>query len=211
MGLKGRSGRVNPIGVWGVALWVIFMACSTNRTEREYFPDKTVSVEYHLSDGQKHGTYTSYYRNGAIRQKAQYHKGLLEGEVIHFDSLGRLLWKANYRQDTIEGHFLEYHPSGMVSTDAHFDKGVQNGVYRTYFPNGQEKVTTSYLNGVHHGTFTERYHNGVLRMKAWYDSGQLLTSSEYDSTGRMVMSFVNDSAEISIPLSKGGLSNGSVP
>ena len=115
----------------------------------EYFHDKKrqVKFELHIINGERHGSYKSYYENGQIELECNY----INGEL--------------------DGIYKSYFINGQIETDCNYINGKKHGLYKTYFINGQIETDCNYINGKKHGLYKTYYVNGNLKNELYYKNG----------------------------------------
>jgi antitoxin component YwqK of YwqJK toxin-antitoxin module len=76
--------------------------------------------EFHLKDGQKHGTCTMWHVNGKKRSKS------------------------NYFEDTYHGEYIEWFDNGIKNYEGYYEKGEISGTWRFYNRDGSLQSETTY-------------------------------------------------------------------
>ena len=90
----------------------------------EYFEDKKrqAKFELHIINGERHGSYKSYFINGQI-------------EV-----------DCNYINGELDGIYKSYFINGQIKKDCNYINGKRHGFYKTYYDNGNLKNQLHYNN-----------------------------------------------------------------
>jgi antitoxin component YwqK of YwqJK toxin-antitoxin module len=103
---------------------------------------------------ERHGRWTTYYRNG---QKA------LEGE---------------YQHDRPAGTFVWWHPNGQRAIQGDYKNGKQSGQWAWWHPNGQRHIQGEYAQGKQAGEWTWWTEDGTMaEAMAYGEGGQPLRKS----------------------------------
>lgn len=103
-----------------------------------------------------------YDTTGRLLRHISYKGGLLQGKVIHFDSLGRTSWTQEYRKGQKHGQETYFHPDGRIMFRAGYRNDAIHGKNITYHSNGLIEWTKSYREGKLHGERILRDSTGAL-------------------------------------------------
>ena len=68
---------------------------------KEWYDTNILFSHFFYKNGKKNGIFITYHVNGNIDRQAYYIKGMLWGDVKHFDSNGRLLCHRVYRNNIL--------------------------------------------------------------------------------------------------------------
>jgi hypothetical protein len=108
-----------------------------------YFSNKRkpqqVKFELHIIDGQRHGTYKSYFENG---QKSK---------------------DCKYEKDKLHGEHKEYHVNGALKLQTHYKEGIQYGETKSFYNNGNKYREFNLINNEYEGEIKEYFKNGNLK------------------------------------------------
>jgi hypothetical protein len=111
----------------------------------------------------------SYYQSGAVREKASYTNGLLNGVFFHYWENGQIWVQASYRE------------------------GVCDGPFRAWAANGKRTHDGGYTNGKEHGIWIRWINDETIMEKEMWEDGELISCERYEG-GKRVPS-VMDSLE----------------
>ena len=114
-----------------------------------------------------------YYENGAVKAKAYFVDGKLQGEQFQYFKNGEVKAKANYIDGQQQGELIEYYESGAVKAKAYFVDGKLQGEQFQYFKNGEVKAKANYIDGQQQGELIEYYESGAVKAKAYFVDGKL--------------------------------------
>ncbi len=89
------------------------------------------------ANGERHETWTWYYRNGQIKEIANYANGLLQGENIDFFENGKPRYRANFVNDELDGEYRFFNEKGAMLQKKHFQNGNLDGLFQAYFAVGE--------------------------------------------------------------------------
>lgn len=98
-----------------------------------------VKFELHIIDGQRHGTYKSYFENGQISEDSNYEFGKLHG------------------------YYKEYHVNGNLKNLTQFKEGIQYGETKRFYDNGNKYREFNLINNEYEGEIKEYFKNGNLK------------------------------------------------
>ena len=166
---------------------------------------------------QKDGWYYRLNIKGDTLEKAQYEKGLMEGQRVLYYPNGQVHIVENYinnqyngpyqsfyesgapkqfgtfKNGQFEGELKSYYlePSGQLKEVIQLANGVENGNVKQYYSNGQLESEGSYLNGLKDGAFKEYHENGNLSAEGKYqddfEDGQVKI---FDTLGTLIKIYV---------------------
>ena len=133
-----------------------------------------VKFELHIIDGQRHGTYKSYFENGQKRCDYNYESGKLNGEIKEYHVGGNLKLKTQYKNGEIGGVYKSYYENGQIEKNCNYINGKFDGLYKSYYEKGNLKYKTKYKEGIQYGETKSFYNNGNIFREF------NLINSEYD-------------------------------
>lgn len=107
----------------------------------EYFEDKKSQpkFELHIINGERHGSYKSYFINGQIETDCNYKIGKLHGE------------------------FKEYYVDGNLKRKTQYKEGIQYGETKSFYNNGNKYREFNLINNEYEGEIKEYFKNGNLK------------------------------------------------
>jgi antitoxin component YwqK of YwqJK toxin-antitoxin module len=128
----------------------------------EYFHGKKrqVKFELHIINGERHGSYKSYYENGQIELECNYINGELDGIYKSYFINGQIETDCNYINGELDGIYKSYFINGQIETDCNYEKGELHGEYKEYHENGNLKLQTQCKKGTQTGETKSFYDNG---------------------------------------------------
>jgi len=86
-----------------------------------YWPTGELKEQFTIKNGEKHGMYTLYYKDGALKRQCNYANGFLDGKDIKMypteeaENTGKLLSQNNYEQGLLHNSQYYYWPNGNLS------------------------------------------------------------------------------------------------
>lgn len=139
--------------------------------------------------GNKNGTWITFFDNGKIRLEEQYRNGILNGFVKEWDETGNLLYIHKYNNGELQADADEvkqydirydYYENGKVKIIGSYRNNIPDGVRREYNESG--KIIKGYIfrngimqaegiideKGLKQGPFKEYYENGSLLGEGLY-------------------------------------------
>jgi antitoxin component YwqK of YwqJK toxin-antitoxin module len=123
------------------------------RVVREDFPDCEVYVvkTIRTDNGQNHGKYIMYSKDGQICEDSTYLNNTLCGKFTSYHNNGQISEDMTYiiidGETRIHGKYIEYHKNGQVRIDATYKNGERHEKCTEYRENGQKQAVTMYENG----------------------------------------------------------------
>ena len=100
------------------------------------FKDGTVSGVGEYLDGDRHGRWIFYYRNGLPKADVGYDHGQLDGDCTWYRDSGGLLQKGIFAKGQQVGFWQRWHSTGAVMDEGSYDAGRKTGQWVTYSPDG---------------------------------------------------------------------------
>jgi len=143
------------------------------------------------SDGEKHGTYISYYPTGEKNEESKYENGKINGTQSFYHKNGKLAESAEYVNGEYVGKYKKHFESGELEQEGSYSTGAMNGEWKFYYQNGKIKEIVPFKNNEEFGAFKEYHENGNLKTEGTYkgadpDNGFALEDGElkkYDEQG----------------------------
>ncbi len=148
--------------------------------------NKDLSIEKKLDNGekefyqvlksdttQKDGWYYRLNIKGDTLEKAQYEKGLMEGQRVLYYPNGQVHIVENYINNQYNGPYQSFYESGAPKQFGTFKNGQFEGELKSYYlePSGQLKEVIQLANGVENGNVKQYYSNGLLESEGSYLNG----------------------------------------
>ena len=109
----------------------------TGTCKINYYDTELTKEEFRFKKGRLNGESLSYYRNGNLRWKGNYHNGLMTGTWQHWDASGNLVLELNYVKDTLNGPYLSLYPDGTVREKGTYSGNKRVGEWIRMDENGQ--------------------------------------------------------------------------
>jgi antitoxin component YwqK of YwqJK toxin-antitoxin module len=95
-----------------------------------------VKTQFTFRDGLLNGEAITWYKNGQIRRKGNYSKGLISGRWTFFDERGNKIIEANYKNDSLNGSYTVLFSNGKVKEKGEFYRNKQAGKWVYYNEKG---------------------------------------------------------------------------
>jgi len=178
----------------------------------EGFRNNKMSVQMYFSEGERHGPFQYFYKNGGVSYEGYYINGryhlnhytytqsgkpLKEYEYIDnylvriksYNSDSSVGYEVNLANKTQKVELIEN--QGLVITSNEYKNGVRNGNSTTKLKSGELVAKMEVINDVIHGKYQFYHATGKLSVEADYYSGKINgTSKYYDLNGKMRLSTV---------------------
>ncbi len=168
-----------------------------NGLKQEYYDSGNLQVEYHMKDGEIHGSFTVYYPDGQVKRKGSYSHGFEDGEIVEYDENGEITTIYSMLEGRKDGVYKAYE-NGRISVTKKYVDGYLNGPYSevVYDDDSGDVIATyegNYSNDNEHGLWqiivmkddTERvisfwnYENGLLNGEFMKPEGDTLIVGSY--------------------------------
>jgi len=116
-----------------------------------------IEEEGTILNGQKHGTWITYYTNENHRPKtiAGYVNGALDGLFVQLSDRGNVELEAQYRGGRLNGRWTKYRFGSRPERQIEYINDVQHGYYREFHNNGKLQKEAVYKNGKLDGKFVQ--------------------------------------------------------
>ena len=137
------------------------------------YPSGEVFEEYYVTqDGEKHGLYESWHRNGNPKYKCTYTNGVLNGLYTNWWSNGQR-WEEYYCKDGRRyGQYRSWYYNGEPNVYcAYNENGNYDGPYMSWYNNGKTEKKCIYDDGVRNGRYIKKDYNGRLELECTYNNG----------------------------------------
>lgn len=129
----------------------------------------TKDEEYHqLPNGQKHGAYTSFYPDGAIKEKCSYVDGVRNGPYHLYHANGKLFHNGLFLNGLKNGEYNTFSDDGYPISNELYSKGKLNGETKTYDEFGNVRVSCHYVDGIKHGYYRIFDERGKMKHEFFY-------------------------------------------
>jgi antitoxin component YwqK of YwqJK toxin-antitoxin module len=135
----------------------------------------------------KQGLYQKFFRNGKVKEEANYVANEREGLHKFFYENGTLEIEENYKAGSLHGMYKKYYLSGKINLEMNYANGVLTGLSKAWYENGQLKEEVLFAENEENGSFVEFYENGNLKAKGAYLDGPNEQDSLYiyDLSGQL--------------------------
>ena len=145
----------------------IIQSLSVQNTQNVTNPEKlNKSIVYQSEgdsiNGKKEGEWSTYYRNGALKNKGK------------------------YLNDYKIGVWTDYYDTGELEKETRFQLGKKHGRTKIFYKNGTIKALLNYNEGKENGVSEYFDQDGHLQMKAYYKNGKEDGALEYYDKGELV-------------------------
>jgi len=135
--------------------------------------DKKGEVRGFLVNGKKHGTWTTYNKDGYPQEIKNYKNGQLHGSTFYMDARSRVKKREDYVENKLNGQVVNYGASQIVKKSHHQNDKLE-GSYARYYPNGELMEQSYYVNGLKDGESIYYAKSGEVKMKYLYKEGKMI-------------------------------------
>ena len=138
-----------------VALMVLLLASIWSKAqENEHYVDyydenqtkKRSEGDYFY--GRENGTWKFWYRNGQLKEEANFIEGMLNGSVVYYYESGQKEKEGYFWYDKPDSLFQEWYSDGRLKSKGSFNRGMREGVWEYYYPDGTLWKREEVKNGV---------------------------------------------------------------
>ena len=133
-----------------------------------------------------HGQYTIFWKNGKVKEKRNYVKGVLSGEFKSYFSWGGVDEEKYYDQDNLHGNYKSYYDNGNIYANGHYVQGEQTGLWLYYHPNGNLFKEIYFINGKSEGHTTFYSITGEKKANYFHKNGVLYKTDVFDQEGNVI-------------------------
>tara|TARA_B110000902_G_scaffold263429_1_gene342471 strand:+ start:1319 stop:1807 length:489 start_codon:yes stop_codon:yes gene_type:complete len=105
-------------------------------TDVPYTGKVTGEEQGSFRNGEREGTWVSYWENGQLSFKENYKNGQREGTWVGYFENGQLSFKENYKNGKEEGEYISYWGDGRLLTKGNFKNGKATGAWVGYLKDG---------------------------------------------------------------------------
>ena len=136
-----------------------------------YYPNGKKEQEGYFTDDLATGQWLWYYQNGQLKKEEFFNRrGLHEGTLIEYDSLGNELTKGEYYNGLREGPWF-YHVGDFKEVGT-YTLGYKDGVWTHYYLNGRVAFVGAYNEGEPTGKHIYYHKNGIRKLVGKYSGGE---------------------------------------
>ncbi|MBP7734932.1 MAG: hypothetical protein KA369_03055 [Spirochaetes bacterium] len=180
------------------------LSSGNEKTQKLYYPDKSLQAEGPMKDGKKNGTWVFYYQKKkeqktSLREaQGLFRDGKKEGVWTRYFESGKPMMEGSYEADKQTGPWKYFYESGRVKAEGPFREGQRDGEWVQYDEEGnlmgkmtyviKEKLVANQkvMVGDVDGVKTMYYKNGKISSQERYNHGTLegVTEWFYD-TGKL--------------------------
>jgi antitoxin component YwqK of YwqJK toxin-antitoxin module len=102
------------------------------------FENDSLKRKFGILNGKKQNADITWFQNGKIKSKANYHKGKLHGkkQVWSQDSLYTLIAEYNYHLGKVHGKQTKWYSTGELFQITNLQMGKEEGIQQAYRKNG---------------------------------------------------------------------------
>ena len=170
----------------------LLLACSGEEFQEVEQRDEqgTLLARYTIrtSDGAKHGTYTAFYPEGSISERAEYRNDTLHGERRLFYPDGTVQIIEHYEHGRFEGLYQAFYPNGQLELEGRYLNNEMTGEWKRYYDSGELMEIVTFAHNAENGPFREFHKNGALKTEGTYRNGDFEHGElkSYDENGTLV-------------------------
>ncbi|MDX1627200.1 MAG: toxin-antitoxin system YwqK family antitoxin [Fulvivirga sp.] len=124
-------------------------------------------------DGERHGSWTEFHKNGLVKSVTSYINGVKQGPHVEIGERGQLEIKAYYHANELHGKWIKYERSRILE-ERPYKNGKLHGIVKIYYPTGTIMEESPYVEGQRHGVAKWYDQNGIETIRYTYKNGELV-------------------------------------
>ena len=113
------------------------------KTEKSvtYFEKSEIKMsEGYLTDGQQHGKWTYYYKNGKIYREVEFFMGAINGRVTYYWENGKIQSDGYIYNSKLNGLYKEYYEDGTLLKEGKYADNKKDSIWKTFNIVGRLKL-----------------------------------------------------------------------
>ena len=113
------------------------------KTEKSvtYFDNTEIKMsEGYLTDGQQHGKWIYYYKNGKVYREAEFYMGVINGRVTYYWENGKIQSDGYIYNNKLNGSYKEYYEDGTLAKEGKYFDNKKDSVWQTFNIVGRLKL-----------------------------------------------------------------------
>lgn len=157
--------------------------------------DKTLNIALKMNYdrwGMRDGIYLKYFKDGTLKEKAYYTKGVMVKRHFEFFSNGNTsLYEEFDELGQLDGIKKEWHRNGKIKSYYHYDVEKLDGTCIRYNEQGKPIEICNYKNDMAHGTYVLNYYDGKTpkTTKEYRDGTLHGTTKDFNKNGQILREY----------------------
>lgn len=136
------------------------------------FPAEAIFEEGPEVDGERHGVWSRFHSDGAMRSQVTYDSGRPNGPYSLYDNSGNVMEEGTWTRSANTGELRRYYPNGILRQIFTFEgTGKRHGEQRYYHDNGQLEMVVNMVKGAEQGDVTRMDRTGRVISRTSFRSG----------------------------------------
>ena len=131
-------------------------------------PEGKIEKIGYLEDGQKEGTWLSWYRNGQLESKINWHNDQYVGHFQVWHPNGEVKALGQTKDGEVDGKWLNFYQTGILASRSMSNVGLAISS-QTWTPDGQLCKKTNLVDG--NGTVYQYEENGSVHKVTFFQKG----------------------------------------
>lgn len=194
-----KNTFIKIIPILFLSFSVLMTYAQTDTLKKTYYLEgKLETMGNRNTEGNKIGTWTTYYESGKTKSIENFIDGKKDGENKTFYENGNIKKLENHKQGNLHGDQIDYHENGNIYWqkkyiyDIQCDCSKQEGYDKIYNTSGQLIGANIYKNGLQEGESKSFYDNGKLRSITINKKNWRISQKNYNENGTLSGSFLYD-------------------
>jgi len=140
--------------------------------------------EGEVLNGQKSGTWVSYYEDEKIKSITNYVGGVPSGIHIAMNERGQLTEQAFYDNGVLHGKKTTYQSGSRIDQEWNYKMGKMEGVYKQFNKSGKLQKEINYKEDVYHGLYRFYNEEGQVTLEYEYNMGEKIRGGIVEPTAK---------------------------
>lgn len=156
-----------------------YWKCTAEMKKRNDFPSpQSIIEEGSYLNGQKTGSWITYYPNGNVHIRMVYERNRGNGPATLYFENGKIQETGTWKGTRWIGEYKLYYENDTLRQHFFFDSmGRRHGIQYAWWSNGKLMYESPHVNGKQEGWTKEFYEDGNPKSKVFYVNGYVATDS----------------------------------
>ena len=168
----GTSNASVPAGPVDVNGFTVIDVVGTPIKKLQKFNNNLLEESGEMLNGQKTGTWITYYFDGRVKSISSYIAGKLDGVQINLNDKGHVELQAHYKDGQLDGTWTSYANGSRKSEERVYNMGKLDGISKYYDKRGKLQKEIGFKNDVQHGFFRQYDEQGNVLLEYEYKNGE---------------------------------------
>ncbi len=135
-----------------------------NGTYKSWFPNSQLRIECNFINGRKTGLYKKWFNNGQLKRECYFINDIKCGPYKEWYYNGQIKIDCNYENNKLDGSYKKWFDNGQIKIDCNYENNKLDGSYKKWFDNGQIKI----ISNINYSTCMKDKCVIINEYKQWY-------------------------------------------